>query len=93
MDVRHPMTDFDQQLIEWAQFNNKPLHILLTKADKLRFGAAKNTMLTVQRELQAVSIPLTIQLYSALKKTGIDEIHEILDDWFRFSTDLNKPGP
>jgi GTP-binding protein len=82
MDVRHPLTEFDWQMIEWCQHTGLALHILLTKADKLTFGAAKNTLLQVQRELKDISIPLTAQLFSALKKTGIDEVHRALDELF-----------
>lgn len=82
MDVRHPLTDFDWQMVEWSQHKSLPLHILLTKADKLTFGAAKNTLLLVQRELKNVTIPVSVQLFSALKKTGVDEVHDILDTLF-----------
>ena len=82
MDIRHPLTDFDWQMVEWCRHAKLPLHILLTKADKLKYGAAKNTLLTVQRELAKTGIPVSIQLFSALKKIGIDEIHELLDRWF-----------
>ncbi len=84
MDVRHPLTDFDWQMIRWCEHSNLPLHILLTKADKLKYGAAKNTLLKVQRELNDVGVVITLQLFSALKKSGIDDIHQILDDWFGF---------
>ncbi|WP_027159501.1 ribosome biogenesis GTP-binding protein YihA/YsxC [Methylobacter luteus] len=83
MDVRHPLTEFDWQMVEWCQHAGLPLHILLTKADKLTYGAAKNTLLQVKRELKDISCPLTIQLFSSLKKTGIDEVHEALDNLFR----------
>jgi GTP-binding protein len=82
MDVRHPLTDFDWQMIEWSQHTGLPLHLLLSKADKLTYGAAKNTLLQVQRELKDINIPLTAQLFSALKKTGIDELHQVLDELF-----------
>ena len=82
MDVRHPLTEFDWQMIEWCQHTGLPLHILLTKADKLNYGAAKNTLLQVQKELSDISFPLTIQLFSSLKKTGIDEVHKALDALF-----------
>jgi GTP-binding protein len=82
MDVRHPLTEFDWQMVEWCQHTHLPLHILLTKADKLAYGAAKNTLLQVRKELKDVSSPLTIQLFSSLKKTGIDEVHEALDNLF-----------
>lgn len=82
MDVRHPLTEFDWQMVEWCQHTHLPLHILLTKADKLAYGAAKNTLLQVKKELKDVSCPLTIQLFSSLKKAGIDEVHEALDNLF-----------
>ncbi|MDD5578512.1 MAG: ribosome biogenesis GTP-binding protein YihA/YsxC [Methylobacter sp.] len=82
MDVRHPLTEFDQQMLEWCEHTGLPLHVLLTKADKLTYGAAKNTLLQVQRELNNMAFPLTIQLFSALKKTGIDEVHLALDQLF-----------
>ncbi|MGR9012261.1 MAG: ribosome biogenesis GTP-binding protein YihA/YsxC [Gammaproteobacteria bacterium] len=82
MDVRHPLTEFDWQMIEWCEHTGLPLHILLTKADKLNYGAAKNTLLQVQKELKDASFPLTIQLFSSLKKTGIDEVHSALDQLF-----------
>ena len=85
MDIRHPLTEFDWQMIEWGKYNHRPIHILLTKADKLKFGAAKNTLLGVQKELQEASLHLTVQLFSALKKTGIDQIHSVLDEWFGFA--------
>ena len=82
MDVRHPLTEFDWQMVEWCQHTGLALHILLTKADKLTFGAAKNTLLSVQRELAEINVPITIQLFSALKKTGVDEVHQALDGLF-----------
>ncbi|WAK02075.1 ribosome biogenesis GTP-binding protein YihA/YsxC [Methylobacter sp. YRD-M1] len=82
MDVRHPLTEFDRQMVEWCQHTHLPLHILLTKADKLAYGAAKSTLLQVRKELKDVGCPLTVQLFSSLKKTGIDEVHEALDNLF-----------
>jgi len=82
MDVRHPLTEFDWQMITWCENSQLPLHILLTKMDKLNYGAAKNTLLKVERELEDVGFPLSLQLFSALKKQGVDEIHHILDAWF-----------
>jgi len=84
MDIRHPLTEFDWQMIEWCEHTKLPLHILLTKADKLKYGAAKNTLLKVQKELSRVEIVVTLQLFSALNKTGIDDVHHILDEWFGF---------
>lgn len=83
MDIRHPLTDFDWQLVDWCEHAKLPLHILLTKADKLKFGAAKATLLQVQRELSRVEIVVTLQLFSALNRTGVDDVHQVLDDWFK----------
>jgi GTP-binding protein len=89
MDIRHPLTDFDWQMVEWCEHADLPLHILLTKADKLNFGAAKNTLLKVQRDLSKASITITIQLFSALNRTGVSDIHYILDGWFKFRKPSN----
>jgi GTP-binding protein len=81
MDIRHPLTEFDWQMITWCEHATVPLHILLTKADKLKFGAAKNALLKVKKEMEAVELAVSVQLFSALKRTGVDEAHSIFDDW------------
>ncbi len=85
MDVRHPLTDFDMQMIEWCEHTQLPLHILLTKADKLNYGAAKNTLLKVHKELSEKNVAVTLQLFSSSKKTGVDDVHQLLDHWFALS--------
>lgn len=81
MDVRHPLKDQDRDLIGWAAALGIPLHVLLTKADKLSRGPAKSTLLAVRREL--ASIPATtVQLFSALSGDGIDEARKVLDQWY-----------
>lgn len=87
MDVRLPLTEFDRQMVNWCQKSDLALHIILTKADKLPETVRKNTLLNVQRELSALTIPVSVQLFSSLKKTGIDELHEALDRLF----ELNDP--
>jgi GTP-binding protein len=82
MDVRHPLTEFDWQMVQWCQHRNLALHILLTKSDKLTYGAAKNTLLQVSKALKDCHFPVSIQLFSALKKIGVDEVHEALDQLF-----------
>lgn len=71
MDIRHPMTDFDLLMLDWAVAAGMPMHILLTKADKLTYGAAKNTLLKVQSEIRkGWGDSITIQLFSAPKRMG-----------------------
>jgi GTP-binding protein len=85
MDIRHPLTEFDIQMISWCEHSQLPLHILLTKADKLNYGAAKNVLFKVQKELAESHLDVSLQLFSSLKKTGIDDVHSVLDQWFGFS--------
>jgi GTP-binding protein len=82
MDVRHPLREFDQQMIEWTAAVNLPLHALLTKADKLKKGAAGSTLATVKKEIQATSDLHSAQLFSSTKKTGLDQLQTKLSEWF-----------
>jgi len=79
MDIRHALSDYDWQLIELALESNTALHCLLTKSDKLSHGAAKSTLLEVTDKLEKQGVECTLQLFSALKKVGIDDAHELLD--------------
>ncbi|GAC1035576.1 ribosome biogenesis GTP-binding protein YihA/YsxC [Pseudomonas sp. No.117] len=82
MDIRHPLTEFDRLMLEWAQASSMPLHILLTKADKLAFGAQKNALLKVQRDLrQGWGETASIQLFSAPKRQGVEDAQRVLAAW------------
>ncbi|MDN3552404.1 ribosome biogenesis GTP-binding protein YihA/YsxC [Halomonas almeriensis] len=83
MDVRHPLTEFDQTMLGWADEQDMPVHILLTKADKLKSGAAKNALQQVRSQLREWEDLVSIQLFSSLKKQGIEELHSRLDDWLQ----------
>jgi GTP-binding protein len=76
MDVRHPLTEFDQRMLAWARQAGCPVHILLTKADKLSRGAGSATLLSVRK---SVGDAATVQLFSALKGTGVDAARAVLD--------------
>lgn len=80
-DIRHPLKYFDEQMLHWAKDGKLPVHVLLTKADKLKRGAQKTALLTVKKQLQALDLPFSIQLFSALDKQGIDELADVLGDW------------
>lgn len=84
MDIRHPLTEFDWQMVHWCEHNGLALHILLTKADKLKYGAAKTTLMQVRKAVLECKTKISVQLFSALKKTGIEEIHQQLDLWFEW---------
>jgi len=81
VDVRHPMKQFDLQMLEWSNQIGLPVHILLTKADKLGRGAAAKNLQLVRNEIGPFGDGVTAQLFSALKRQGIDEAHEVLDGW------------
>lgn len=89
MDVRHPLKEVDQQLLDWCWQVGMPVHVLLTKADKLKRGAAQNTLLKVQRELesQAPDGLCSVQLFSALNGTGLNEVYQVLDRWLGYAED------
>ena len=76
VDVRRELTDFDWQMMGFAEDVGLPVHILLTKADKLKRGQAANALLAVRK---AVGDRATVQLFSALKRTGEDEARDVLD--------------
>jgi GTP-binding protein len=80
MDIRHPLTPFDVQMLEWGANRGLRCLILLTKADKLGFGAAKTTLLQVQ---QAVAeLPDTeVRLFSSTSQLGVGEVRELLREW------------
>ena len=80
MDARHPLKNLDQQMIAWCVEFQVPLHILLTKADKLSVNEQKKAFFTVQKAL--AEIDASVQLFSSTKKIGIDEARKMLDNWF-----------
>lgn len=82
MDIRHPLKDSDQQLITWAVDCELPLHVLLTKSDKLKSGARARTLREVKAYLEQFGDLVTVQLFSSLDRDGLDEAQEKLDEWF-----------
>ena len=82
MDIRHPMKEFDEMMIDWCESTGVPLHILLTKADKLKRGPAQATLLKIKKETkERLADKVSVQGFSALKKTGVDQLRNRLDSW------------
>lgn len=81
MDIRHPLTDFDLNMLEWAQRRHLPVHCVLTKADKLNRGPALNALQQVRRDLQAKGFVATVQTFSALKTEGMEALADKLGEW------------
>lgn len=81
MDIRHPLTPLDREMVKWGASHDLPLHILLTKSDKLKRGAAQNTLLHVRRELSGYEDYVTVQLFSSVSKAGMEDVHQKLNEW------------
>ena len=80
MDIRHPLQDYDWQMISWAGESRLPIHILLTKADKMNHGPARSALMKVARTLQQGGVDnFSVQLFSATKKSGLEDLREFLD--------------
>jgi len=86
MDTRHPMTPLDRQMIDWFAPSGRPIHVLLTKSDKLSRGAAMTALNQVRAALEKYndidgSARFTAQLFSSLAKTGIEECERVVGGW------------
>jgi len=79
MDIRHPMGKFDQLMLNYCQSCNLPLHVLLNKSDKLSRNVANKTISEIRGEITTTNT--SVQLFSALKGTGVDEARQKLADW------------
>ncbi len=90
MDIRHPLNDYDWQMLEWCHHYQLPAHVLLTKADKIKRGAQQSSKLKTKKLLKEAGIDASVQIFSALKKTGLDELVRKLDDWLELAV-LKQP--
>ena len=82
MDIRHPLKDYDRQMLGYAVSRGLPAHAILTKADKLGRGAQGNAMLAVRKEMKAEYGDLvSVQLFSGESKQGVDEAREVIAGW------------
>jgi len=84
MDIRHPLTPLDRQLLDSCAYRQLPTHILLTKADKLSRGAARTVLQQVQKMLKTDYPSASAQLFSAMTQLGMDEAHAQLDQWLGY---------
>lgn len=83
MDCRHPLTPLDRQMLDWFAPSGRPIHVLLTKSDKLSRSAANQTLQAVKKELQSTWGNCTIQLFSSLKKQGVEEAETVIGAWLK----------
>ena len=83
MDIRHPLKELDQAMLNWGFMRGLPVHILLTKSDKLGRGAGLQVLNKITKELKDGGLQemITVQLFSSLNKSGVEEVYKTLDRW------------
>jgi GTP-binding protein len=97
MDARRPFTELDLQMLDWFAPTGKPIHCLLTKADKLNRNDATNALRQAQTVLssyvnsQGQPLPFTVQLFSALKRTGLEEANDKVLSLFGLTQSATLP--
>ena len=91
MDIRRPLTDLDLRLIDWFRPTGRPIHILLSKADKVSRQDQTKILRSVKAELATWGGAelYSVQLFSSLKKTGVEEAEGVLAGWLG----LENKGP
>ena len=97
MDSRRPFTDLDIRLIDWFRPTGRPIHILLSKADKLSRQEQTKILRSVKAEVATWGDAdlYSVQLFSSLKKTGVEEAEQVLAGWLdiELKTKENKKAP
>jgi len=81
MDSRRPLTPLDRQMLDWFAPSGRPVHILLTKSDKLTRNEAAKTLAATRKALAEWGDAVTVQMFSSLKKTGMDEVDAVVRQW------------
>ncbi|WP_370387106.1 ribosome biogenesis GTP-binding protein YihA/YsxC [Snodgrassella alvi] len=84
MDARHPLKELDKQMLDFFAVTNRPVHILLSKADKLSKNEQIKTLACVRKALRPYIArqQVSVQLFSSLKKQGMEEVNQIAASWF-----------
>ena len=81
MDIRHPYRDVDQELLHWATASDIPVLVLLTKADKLKPGVRKSTLLQAREAALVFGGDVTVEMFSSLNKLGLPQVEAKLSEW------------
>lgn len=83
MDIRHPLKELDQAMLNWAYSRSLPIHILLTKADKLSRSAGLTVLRTVQELLTkgGLTLGISVQIFSSPNRMGVENVHAVLNGW------------
>ena len=93
MDARHPLTPLDHQMLNWFATTGKPVHVLLSKADKLTRQESQKTLREVRAALGNYADNYTTQLFSSLKKQGMEEAEQVIGNWLGLKQEDIKEAP
>ncbi|HSO82045.1 ribosome biogenesis GTP-binding protein YihA/YsxC [Thiocapsa sp.] len=93
MDIRHPLAEFDRQMLHWGGRADLPMLVLLTKADKLKTGAARATQHAVERAVSDMVGRVEVMLFSALKRQGVESVQRLLDAWLDVGAEIEPADP
>ncbi|MGP1677649.1 MAG: ribosome biogenesis GTP-binding protein YihA/YsxC [Burkholderiales bacterium] len=93
MDARHPLTPLDAQMLNWFASTGKPVHVLLSKSDKLTRQEGQKTLRAVQAGLREFADNYTAQLFSSSKKQGMEEAEEVIGGWLGVKRESKKESP
>jgi GTP-binding protein len=98
MDSRRPFTELDIQMLEWFAPTGKPIHCILTKVDKLNRNESTNALRQARQILESYvdeegnGFPFTVQLFSALKRVGIDEANDKIIELLGLDDEADEAG-
>lgn len=93
MDIRHPLQTYDTTMLNWAVTGGMPVHLLLTKADKLSRGAGQTTLAQVRQQLKKAKVQdlVSAQTFSAQTGEGLEELEKVIQDWLEPQDQLTSP--
>lgn len=81
MDIRHPLTELDQQLLSWYQARQTPLLVLLSKADKLSRSEQFQTTQAVKKDINWDEDRVKVLAFSSVTRQGLMEARSCLMGW------------
>jgi GTP-binding protein len=81
MDIRHPLTEIDRQMIAWGVAADLPLLLLLTKSDKLKRGAVERAVQQVRKAIPAAAVPMECLAFSAVSRVGLEAAQQHITGW------------
>lgn len=92
MDIRHPLTAFDLQMLEWGRRVDLATLLLLTKSDKLKRGAAHAELNRVRQAVSGHGVRVQVELFSAQTRQGVEPVHGLLDQWLEATSRVTETG-